>query len=78
MGEFTNPYTETREKSPGELVQEYASLFKMASLFFGLSFTEREQEAIPVVIGAVMRESKKVDIVEVMKTLQRFIPANPK
>ena len=74
MPEFPNPYLEEREKSQGELAQEYASLLNMASLFFGLSFTDREKDAIPVVIGAIMRERKKVDLVKLVETLKGFLP----
>ena len=74
MTSFPNPYLETREQSPGELTQEYASLFSMAALFFGLAFTDREKEAIPIVIGAFMRERKKVDLVKLVDTLKGFIP----
>ena len=70
-----NPYLEEREASPGELAQEYAALFNMASLYFGLSFTEREKDAIPIVIGAIMRERKKVDLVKLVETLKGFLPA---
>ena len=74
MTEFPNPYLEPREKSPGELAQEYASLFQMASLFFGLEFTERERDAIQAVIGAIMRERHKVDIVKLVETFKVFLP----
>jgi hypothetical protein len=74
MAEFPNPYAEEREKSPGELTQEYAELFKMASLLLGLEFTDREKAAIPVVIGAVLRESKKRGIVNILQTIQDWLP----
>ena len=74
MDGFPNPYLEKREPSQGELAQEYASLFSMAALFFGLEFTDREKEAIPIVIGAVMRERKKVDLIKLVETLKGFIP----
>ena len=74
MDGFPNPYLETREKAPGERAQEYAALFNMASLFFGLSFTDREKNAIPIVIGALMRERKKVDLMKLVETLKGFIP----
>ena len=71
---FPNPYLEEREPSQGELAQEYANLFSMAALFFGLAFTDREKEAIPIVIGAFMRERKKVDLVKLVEMLKGFIP----
>jgi hypothetical protein len=74
MTGFNNPFFEIRGMSPGELAQQYASFFQMASLFFGLSFTDKEKEAIPIVIGALMRERGKVDIVKLFKTLEGFIP----
>ena len=46
----------------------------MASIFFGLSFTDREKNAIPIVIGALMRERKKVDLVKLVETLKGFLP----
>ena len=73
---FPNPYIEDREASSGELAQEYAALFKMISLFFDLEFTELEKNAIPVVIGAFMRERKKIDLVKLVETLKGFLP-NP-
>ena len=69
-----NPYAEEREKSPGELAQEWAALFTMASLFFGLSFTAREKAAIPIVVGALMRERKKVDLDKLLNMAKRFLP----
>jgi hypothetical protein len=74
LSEFPNPYIATREKSQGELTQEYASLFNMASLLFGLSFTDTEKRAAAVVIGAVMRERKKIDFAQVADLLKRFLP----
>ena len=74
MDGFPNPYLETREQSHGELTQEYAALFNSAALFFGLAFTDREKIAIPIVIGAFMRERKKVDLVKLVETLKGFIP----
>jgi hypothetical protein len=71
---FPNPYTEVREQSQGELSQEYAALFNMAALFFGLSFTDREKQAIPVVIGAIMRERKKIDLESLTTLLKQFMP----
>ena len=72
---FPNPYLEEREPSQGELAQEYASLFSMAALFFGITLTDREKEAVPVLIGAIMRERKKVDLVKLVETLKGFIPS---
>jgi hypothetical protein len=69
---FPNPYTEVREQSQGELAQEYAGLFNMAALFFGLEFTDNEKKAIPVVIGALMRERKKIDIDKILALLRQF------
>ena len=74
MAEFNNPYIEPREKAPGELAQEYAALFKMASLFFGVSLTDREQAAVPVLIGAFLRERKKIDIQKLLALIERFSP----
>ena len=74
MDGFTNPYIETREKSPGELAQEWAALLNMASLLFGLSFTDSEKRAVAVVIGAVMRERHKIDLVKLVKTIEGFLP----
>ena len=69
-----NPYLEKRELSQGELAQEYAALFNMAALFFGLQFTDREKYAFSICIGAVLRERHKVDLVKVIETLKGFIP----
>lgn len=76
MAEFGNPYAESREKSPGELAVEYGELLKMASLFFGLSFTDKEKAAIPVVVGAFMRERKKVDLEKLFNTIKGFLPSD--
>jgi len=69
---FDNPYQEDREQSSGELAQEYAGLFNMAALFFGLEFTDREKEAIPVVIGAIMRERHKIGADSILALLKQF------
>lgn len=74
MGDVPNPYVEPREQAPGELAQEWASFFRMAALFFGIAFTDREKAAIPIVIGALLRERKKVDLVKLLKTVEAFIP----
>ena len=71
---FPNPYLDEREKSDGELAQEYASLFLMASLLFDITLTDREKEAVPVLIGAIMRERKKVDLVKLTNALKGFLP----
>ena len=71
MGEgFPNPYAEPREKSKGELTQEWAELFKMASLFFGLTFTDKEKAAIPIVIGALLREGHKIGTIKLLQMLE--------
>lgn len=70
---FPNPYLETRAKSQGELTQEYASLFNMASLFFGLSFTDTEKRAFAVCIGALLRERGKVDLDRLVWAVKRFV-----
>lgn len=75
MSGFENPYLETREKSQGELAQEYASLLSMASLFLGLSFTDTEKRAFAVCIGALMRERKKVDLSKLIGLLKMVMPA---
>ena len=69
---FDNPYQEDRAPSPGELDQMYAGFFSMAALFFGLEFTDREKEAIPVVIGAIMRERHKVGLDSILALLKQF------
>ena len=74
MSEFPNPYLEERDPSQGELTQEYASLFNMAALLFNITLTDREKEAVPVLIGAIMRERKKVDLVKLAGTLKGFLP----
>ena len=74
MTGFPNPYLEERDKSQGELAQEYAALFNMALIFFGLTFTDREKEAIPVVIGALMRERHKVELTKLIDLINNFIP----
>lgn len=74
MEGFPNPYLETREKSQGELAQEYAAMFNMASLFFGLEFTDTEKRAFAVCIGAVLRERKKVDLPKLIEVVKGFIP----
>ena len=71
---FPNPYLEERDKSQGELAQEYAAMFNLALTFFGLTFTDREKGAIPIVIGALMRERHKVDLVKLVEMLKGFIP----
>ena len=73
---FPNPYLESREQSQGELAQEYAALFNMALLLFGLTFTDREKEAIPVVAGALMRERHKIDLIKLTDLIKQFIPQN--
>ena len=78
MSGFPNPYTEVREQSQGELSQEYAALFNMAALFFGLQFTDKEKAAIPVVVGAILRERKKIDFASVSALLEQFIPNKEK
>lgn len=74
MEGFPNPYLEPREKSQGELAQEYAALIAMASFLFGLSLTETEKAAIPILVGAVLRERKKVDLTKIADTLKQFFP----
>ena len=74
MTEFENPYLEDREPSKGELAQEYASLFNMAALFFGLEFTDKEKDTFPIVVGAIMRERHKVDITKLLELVKRFVP----
>ena len=69
---FDNPYIEIREQSQGELAQQYAGLFNMAALFFGLQFTDEEKKAIPVVIGALMRERKKIGFDSITSLLKQF------
>lgn len=69
-----NPYLEERSLSPGEVAQEYAALFNMATAFFGLTFTDREKYAFSICISAIMRERKKVDLVKVLDTLKGFLP----
>ena len=73
MEGFPNPYLETREKSPGELSQEYASLVAMASLFFGITLTETEKAALPILVGAFLRERKKVDLAKAADMLKGFL-----
>ena len=68
-----NPYAQDRDKAPGELAQEWASFFTMASAFFGLTFTDREKEAIPIVVGALMRERKKLDIDRLTWAIKKFV-----
>lgn len=74
MSGITNPYLTPREKAPGELAEEYASLFLMASLFFGITLTEREKEAVPVLVRAFLRERGKVDLEKLLSTIKRFLP----
>ena len=75
MPDFANPYLEEREQSPGELAQEYAAMFNLAALFFNITLTDKEKAAVPVLIGAIMREGKKVDLVKLINTLKGFMPA---
>lgn len=67
MSGFPNPYLETREKSKGERVQEWASYANMASSLLGVSLTDTEKRAVAVCIGAIVREWKKVDWVRAIK-----------
>jgi hypothetical protein len=72
--EFGNPYLEKRKKSQGELAQEYAALFEMALLLFNLKFTDNEKRAIPVVIGALLRERKNLDLDKLLNMVKGVIP----
>lgn len=67
MAGFPNPYLETRPKSKGELTQEWASFFLLASTLLGLSFTETEKRAFAICLGALMRERKKFDVKRFVK-----------
>ena len=49
-------------------------MFNLAALFFNITLTETEKAAVPVLIGAIMREGKKVDLVKLINTLKGFIP----
>ena len=73
MTEIPNPYQEGRNKSPGELAQEYDSLMQMAFLLFGVTLTEREKAAVPVLVGAFMRERHKIDLQKIQSLLDRFL-----
>ena len=70
MADFPNPYFEERDKSQGELAQEYAAMFNMALIYFDLDFTDREREAIPIVAGALMRERHKIDLTKLANYLR--------
>lgn len=72
MTEFPNPYQEDRVKSQGELTQEYAALINMASLLIGAKLTDKEKAAIPVLVGAFMRERKNIDMGPLMRLLKQF------
>lgn len=69
-----NPYLEERDKSQGEVAQEWASLFLMASVFFGISLTDREKAAVPVLIGALLRERNKVDLEKLLSAVKQYLP----
>jgi hypothetical protein len=64
---FPNPYLEKREKSKGERVQEWAGHANSASSILGISLTETEKRAVAVVIGAFVREWKKITWVKAIK-----------
>ena len=49
-------------------------MFNMALIFFGLEFTDKEKDAIPTVIGALMRERHKIDVVRLVKIIKEFMP----
>jgi len=72
MGEFQNPYLDPREEAPGELAQEYASLLLMASFFLGIELTDQEKKALPIIIGAVMRERNKISLDKLKWLLETF------
>jgi len=61
MTEFPNEYQEDRTPAKGETDQEKASLALMAIRLLGMTFTAREEEALAVLIGAVVRETPKVE-----------------
>jgi hypothetical protein len=70
--EFPNHYQEKREKSQGELTQEYAALIEMATFLIGARLTDKEKAAVPIVIGAFMRERKNIDLGPLTDLLKRF------
>lgn len=72
--DIANPYLEKRKKSQGELAQEYSALFEMALLLFNLNFTDNEKRAIPVVIGALLRERKNLDLDKLLNMVKGVIP----
>lgn len=74
MAGFTNPYEEPRATSKGELDQQWAELFKMASFLAGMEFTDREKSAIAIVIGAVMREKGKIDLDRMASLIKLVMP----
>ena len=49
-------------------------MFNMALIFFDLEFTDKEKDAIPVVIGALLRERHKVDLIKLTNLIKQFIP----
>jgi hypothetical protein len=71
---FPNPYLDERPKSKGELTQEWGSFFQLASVFFGLKFTDTEKRAFTVVIGALMRERAKFKLDKLAAFAKRFLP----
>lgn len=74
MAEFNNPYQEPRVTSKGELAQQWAELFKMASFLAGVEFTANEKLAIATVIGAVMREKGKIDLNRMASLIKLVMP----
>jgi hypothetical protein len=72
--DFPNPYLEERPKSKGELTQQWASFFLLASAIFGLNFTDTERRAFAVCIGALMREYMKFDLNNLPTFVKMFIP----
>jgi hypothetical protein len=66
--DFPNPYLEERPKSKGELTQQWASFFLLASAIFGLNFTDTERRAFAVCIGA------KFDLNNLPTFVKMFIP----
>lgn len=80
MPEIGNPYSDPRDKSPGELREEWASTLRQAlELFLGIYMTNKETEAVSTIVGLVMREAgrKGVDLhaspTEVLKKVMEIV-----